>query len=116
MADSPMVLWDYCMERRALIHNAIPRPLFQANGLSSHETTFGSQADISNICRYAWYDWVYYKNPSSFPESKWKLGRVLGPIKNEGNEMAQAILTSQATVVPRRTVRGLSRAELISEI
>ena len=115
-ADSPMVLWDYCMERRSLIHNVVPRPLFQANGLSPHEITFGSQADISNICRYAWYDWVYYKNPASFPESKWKLGRVLGPMKNEGNEMAQAILTSQATVVPRRTVRALSRAELISEI
>ena len=44
------------------------------------------------------------------------LGRVLGPFKNEGNEMAQAILTAQGTIVPRRTVRPLSKSELISDV
>ena len=68
--DSPLVLWDYCMERRALIHNAVPRSLFQLNGISSHEATFGVEMDISNLCQFAWYDWVYYKNPNSFPENK----------------------------------------------
>ena len=29
MTNTPMVLWDYCMERRYRIHNAVPRPLFQ---------------------------------------------------------------------------------------
>ena len=24
----PIVLWDYCMERHALVHNAVTRPLF----------------------------------------------------------------------------------------
>ena len=49
-SNAPMVLWDYAMERRALIHNAVPRPLFQCNGLSPHTATFGSQGDISNLC------------------------------------------------------------------
>jgi hypothetical protein len=31
IADSPMVLWNYCMEQRTLIHNSVPQPLFQAN-------------------------------------------------------------------------------------
>ncbi len=31
-SNSPMVLWDYAIERRALIHNAVTRPLFQAQG------------------------------------------------------------------------------------
>ena len=44
------------------------------------------------------------------------LGKVLGPLKNEGNEMAQAILTSKGTVVPRRSVRPLNKAELVSDI
>jgi hypothetical protein len=37
IADSSTLLWDYCMECRALIYNAILRPLFQANRLSPHE-------------------------------------------------------------------------------
>ena len=32
-----MVLWDYTIERRTLIHNKIPRPLFQNDGLTPHD-------------------------------------------------------------------------------
>ena len=111
---SPMVLWDYAIERRAAIHNLIPRPLFQNNGLTPHSATFGSQGDISNLCNFGWYEWVYYRDHGSFPVNKLKLGRVLGPIKNEGNEMAQAVLTSKGTIIPRRTLRKLTPAELAS--
>ena len=115
-SDSPLALWDYCMERRAMIHNAIPRDLFQANGLSPYEITFGEQGDISNICNFDWFEWVYYKEPNSYPSNREILGRVLGPLKNEGNEMAQAVLTMRGTIVPRRTLRPLSKAETTSEV
>lgn len=115
-SDAPMVLWDYCMERRAQIHNAIPRPLFQSQGNTPHEATFGQQGDISNICNFSWYQWVYYRNPGSFPEAKERLGRVLGPSKNEGSEMTQAVLTAKGTVVTRRTIRPLTPAETTSEV
>ena len=59
---SPMVLWDYAIERRAAIHNLVPRLLFQNNGLSPHAATFGSQGDISNLCNFGWYEWVYYRD------------------------------------------------------
>ena len=114
-SNAPMVLWDYAMERRARIHNAIPRPLFQCNGLSPHTATFGSQKDISNICNYGWYEWIYYRDDGSYPENKEKLGRILGPLANEGNEMAQAILNSNARVITRRTIRRLTTAERHSE-
>ena len=99
-SDSPLVLWDYFMERHALIHNAIPRNLFQTNGMSPHEATLGIEMDISNLCQFVWFDWAYYKNPNSFPENKELLGKVLGPIANEGNEITQAILTIKGTIVP----------------
>ena len=111
---SPMVLWDYAIERRAAIHNLVPRPLFQNNGLSPHAATFGSQGDISNLCNFGWYEWVYYRDHGSFPINKLKLGRALGPIKNDGNEMAQAILTSKGKVIPQRTIRKLTPAEMSS--
>jgi hypothetical protein len=114
-SNAPMVLWDYCLERRATIHNAVPRPLFQNNGATPYEATFGEQGDISNICNFGWYQWVYYRTPGTFPEAKERLGRVLGPAKNEGSEMSQWILTSKGTVVPRRSLRPLLPAELTSE-
>ena len=40
------------------------------------------------------------------------LGRVLGPSKNEGNEMAQNVLTHKGIVVPRRSVRKLTQREV----
>ena len=115
VSNSPMVLWDYAIERRACIHNAVPRPLFQNKGLTPHAATFGVEGDISNICHFGWYEWVYYRDHGSFPENKQKLGRVLGPIQNEGNEMAQAVLTSKGTVIPRRTLRKLDISEIHSE-
>ncbi len=115
MSHSPMVLWDYCMERRVAIHNSLPRPLFQNRGMTPYEATFGEQGDISTICNFGWYQWVYYRDPDSFPSQVEKLGRVLGPAINEGSEMSQNILTSKGTIVPRRTLRPLSDDEVNSE-
>jgi hypothetical protein len=114
-SNSPMVLWDYAITRRALIHNAIPRPLFQSNGQTPYANTFGVQGDISNICNFGWYEWIYYRDHGNFPAAKEKLGRALGPMKNEGNEMSQSILTLRGTIVPRRTLRKLLPSELHNE-
>ena len=113
----PLRLWDYCAERRAQIHNVTPRDLFQLNGNNPTTATFGHQADISNLCQFAWYDWCYFREEGSvqFPFQKFKLGRVLGPTKNEGNHMAQNILKENGEVVPRRTCRWLKVEELNSE-
>ena len=40
---------------------------------------------------------------------------MLGPIQNEGNDMAQAELTSKVTFIPRRSFRKLLVPELHSE-
>ena len=65
---------------------------------------------------FDWYDWCYFREESGvkFPFQKRSLGRVLGPMKNEGNEMAQAVLTITGKVVPRRTCAPLTIAELNS--
>ena len=113
----PMKLWDYCAERRARIHNVIPRDLFQLNGNNPVTATFGNQADISNLCIFGWYDWCYFREEGhvQFPFQHRKLGRVLGPMKNEGNEMTQAVLTITGNVVPRRTCAPLTISEIHSE-
>ena len=70
MANVPMVLWDYCMEHQAQIHNAFSNPLLQNKEMNPHEATFGAQGNISNICNFGWYQWVYYRTPNSFPSTR----------------------------------------------
>jgi hypothetical protein len=48
------------------------------------------------------------------PFNREVLGRVLGPAKGEGNEMAQWVLKANGNVVPRPTLRFLNTAELHS--
>ena len=110
---SPIVLWDYCMERRAIINQVTAKKLFQLHGTNPHTATFGTQADISNICHFGWYEWVYYRDKlASYPFQKECLGRCLGPAKNEGNVMANWILTQSGKVIPRRTIRRLTKDEI----
>ena len=91
--DSPFIFWDYCAERRALITNMTAKDLFQLQGTTLHTITFGEEGDISNICQFGWYDWVYFRESVAvFPYLVEVLGRCLDPTKNEGNEMAQWVL------------------------
>ena len=106
------MLWDYCIERRALIYQVTSKKLFQLQGSNPHTATFGTKANISNLCHFGWYKWVYYRDKSQkFPFQKKCLGRCLGPAKNEGNVMANWILTQKGTVVPRRTICRLTADE-----
>jgi hypothetical protein len=110
---SPLVLCDYCMERWALIFQITAKKLFQLNGTNPHTSTFGTKEDISHICQYAWYKWVYYRDAkTSFPYQKEWLGRCLGPAKNKGNAMAQWILKENGKVMPCCTLCHLTPAEL----
>ena len=51
-----------------------------------------------------------------FPNQKELLGRVLGPSKNEGNEMVQNILNVHGNVIPRCSVRRLTQTEENTEV
>ena len=48
-ADSPIQLWDYCLERRARINNLTARRLFSLHGQNPHFTVTGEESDISNL-------------------------------------------------------------------
>jgi hypothetical protein len=62
----PLVLWDYCMERRALIYQVTAKNLFQLNGRTPHTFTFGTDADISNLSCFGCYEWVYFWDVGSY--------------------------------------------------
>jgi len=116
-SNSPMVFWDYCIERRARIHNLTAKPRFNLHGTNPHNLTMPEEGDISALCQFAWYEWCYYREKTaSFPNQREILGRVLGPARGEGNEMAQWVLKANGKVVPRRSCRPLTTAELHSQV
>ena len=112
---SSLVLWYYAAERRAAIMCLTARDLFRLEGSNPYTATFGYEGDISNLCKFAWYEWIYFYDDSSFarfPFDKALLGRCLGPARNEKNEMTQWCLKSNGQVVPRRTVKCLTAEQL----
>ena len=115
-ACSPLVLWDYCIERRVRINNMVAKDRFNLHGLNAHTTLTGEEADISNLCKYAWYEWCYFREQKAkFPFNREVLGRVLGPATGAGNEMAQWVLKANGEVIPRRSLRPLQVAEIHSQ-
>ena len=116
-SNSPMVFWDYCVERRVQIMNLTARGTHKLGGMNPYTALLGEHGDLSNIASYGWFEWVYYledrkASVAQFPNQVAKLGRCLGPSKNYGNEMAQWILTESGNVVARRTIRRLTPHEL----
>ena len=78
--NSPMSLWDYCMERRARINNLMARDNFKLHGMTPHTATLAEEGDISSLCQFGWYEWCYYREQTAaFPHNCEVLGRVLGP-------------------------------------
>ena len=114
---SPFCLWDYCVERRARINNLTAKNAFKLHGSTPHTVTTGDEDDISNLCQYIWYEWCYFRDQTAaFPNNKEVLGRVLGPARGAGNEMAQWILKANGRVVPRRPLRPLKVDEIHSPV
>ena len=113
--NSPMILWDYCVERRARINNLMAKDNFKLHGTTPHTATMAEEGDISSLCQFGWYEWCYYReHTAAFPHNREVLGRVLGPACSEGNEMAQWVLKANGGVVPHRSLRPLTIAELHS--
>ena len=55
-SNSPICLRDYAIDRRSMIHNLVPRPLFQNLGITPRAATFGEIGDISNIYTFSNYE------------------------------------------------------------
>ena len=105
------------MERQARIMNLVAKKRFNLEGTDACTQLISKEADISNICQYKWYEWCYYRERTNeFPCTQEVLGRVLGPAKNEGNEMDKWILKANGKVVPRCTLRSLSVEDLHNPI
>ena len=111
--NAPMVLWDFCAERRMRINNFTDWPLFHIQGQNPHLANFGEEGNISNICKLKWYEWDYAMDGADkFPNQPQLLCRVLGPTKNDGTEMTQRCFKDNGKIVNRRSVVPLTNDQL----
>jgi hypothetical protein len=77
-----MALWCYCLQRsRSEINHATAADNLAFEGTNPHTRMTGQTYDISNLCQFGWYDWVYFRDEkASFPYPKEVLGLCcLGP-------------------------------------
>ena len=54
-SNSPIRLWDYCVERVASVHNMTSRNIFKLQGLTPHTALTEEHSDISNLCQFGWF-------------------------------------------------------------
>ena len=75
---SPAMLWDHCIELESILRSnmAVYHP--ELNGQVPETIMKGQTADISNLAKYVWYDWiVYWKKTADYPDFKECYGRWL---------------------------------------
>jgi hypothetical protein len=92
---SPKVPWDHCIELEALVCSNTSNDIYRTNGKVPETIMTGSTTDISHICKFAWFDWVMFRdNIPMFPEDKLILGHYLGPATDVCLALTAKILKS----------------------
>ena len=112
-AQSPLALWDHCIELQANIRSRTAHDNIELEGQVPETIITGQTADISPYVEHAWYDWVYAIDPiQSFPQDREILGRWLGPARDIGPAMCAKILKENGRILYASTYRGLTQAEV----
>ena len=108
--NTPLVLWDYCVEYNAELRCMTATNLFDLNGRTPFETVLGFTPDISELVEFSWYQWIWYHDPVH-PDRD-NLGRWLGPAHNVGQGLAYYILNINAEVIVRSSVSSIESDDI----
>ena len=89
---SPKRLWDHSMELAALVRSYTAHDVYMLEGEVPETMMTGQTADISNLCKYEWYEWVMFRDVlASYPDDPMTLGRYLGPATDVESAMSYKI-------------------------
>jgi hypothetical protein len=112
---TPKRLWDYCLELQAKIRSNTAHDITTLEGQTPETLMGGETADISELCEYDWFQWLYDRDTkSSFPDATKVPVRYMGPEKSVGPMMCCHILKANGNILQRSTVGPLTPAELTS--
>jgi len=111
----PAILWDFAFEYVADVRAHTAHPLHALQGDVPQTVLLGDTADISHLCEFGFYDFIWYITPADQNLEVKLLGRYLGPSHDVGEAMCAYVLTSKGQVVSRTSVFPLSIADQNSE-
>jgi Reverse transcriptase (RNA-dependent DNA polymerase) len=112
---APEGLWDHCFQLMSEIRSHTALNLMRLGGETPTTYLTGETADISHLCQFGWYDYVWWLDVTDKLQNK-KLGHYLGPSLNSGDAMCSKILTSKATTRVYSSVFPLSTEDRNSEV
>jgi hypothetical protein len=100
---APKYLWDHCIKLDGLIGSHMANDIY-ATGREVPETIMKEgTADISQICEFAWYDWVMFRDTVNItitsPNKRLTLGRYLGPATDVRSALTAKILKQNSQYV-----------------
>ncbi len=109
---SPKQLWDHCIELEGLICSHTTNGIYLTGSEVPEIIMKGGTADISQICKFGWYDWVMFLDTVElFPDHKLVLGRYLGPSTDVGSCLTAIFLKQNGQFVCRLTLGHLTQDE-----
>jgi hypothetical protein len=112
-SNAPRILWDHSFQLQAEICSHTALDLFTLGGDTPTTKLLGDTADISHLCQFEWYQYVWFIHPSDKLDSK-HIGRYLGPSHLVGDVTCSKVLTSKATVLVRSSVYPVSHEDLVT--
>ena len=87
--------------------------IFELNGEVSETLVSGQTPDISHFTQHEWYEWVKFRDTKApFPDTKYALGRYLGPSIDVGPAMTAKMLKANGQLLHRMTYHALTDREL----
>lgn len=82
---TPSCLWDFCIVYHSLIRRFTSLNIRDLQGEVPETALTGDTSDISFICEFGWYDWVWYETPKE--DERRRLGRYVGPSFDVGDAL-----------------------------
>jgi hypothetical protein len=104
--------WCFAMEWAARIRSFTAHESLILGSRTPEERITGATPDIFEFIHFTRSQWVWYKEPTSFPEADVRLGRWLGVAGDVGQAMTYWVLTNKKTVIARSSVASLSEMDL----
>ena len=109
-SNTPIRLWSYAYMFAATIRSLTASSKVGMNCRTPFEITMGYTPDISEYISFAWYQWVWYWEPTDMQHQK--LGRWCGVSETVGSGHTYYVLSSKGNILARSSVSHLTNDEL----
>ena len=109
-SNTPIRLWSYAYMFAAAISSLTVSSKVGMNCRTPFEVTMGYTPDTSEYISFAWYQWVWYWEPTNMQLQK--LGRRCGVSETVGSGNTCYVLSSNGNILAHSSISHLTNDEL----